>query len=94
MNLHIELDRESDGRWIADVVDPPGVLAYGASRDEALAAAKAPALRVLQGWPDVRVGVSRCSRDRTAHASSHRQEHGTSAKRPLSAAHPAAHIRR
>jgi len=47
VNLHIDIDRETDGRWIADVVDLPGVLACGSSRDGALAAAKALALRVL-----------------------------------------------
>ena len=47
MNLKIELDREADGRWIAEVVDLPGCLAYGKTRDDALAHAKALALRVL-----------------------------------------------
>ena len=43
----IELDQETDGRWIAEVVALPGVLAYGATRDEALAKVEALALRVL-----------------------------------------------
>ena len=47
MNFRVELEQELDGRWIADVADLPGVLAYGASRDEALAHAQALALRVL-----------------------------------------------
>jgi len=47
VRLLIETEREADGRWIADVVALPGVLAYGASRDEALARAEALALRVL-----------------------------------------------
>ena len=47
MNLHIEIDRETDGRWIADVPDLPGVSTYGASRAEAVAKAKALALRVI-----------------------------------------------
>ena len=47
MRLGIELDREADGRWIAEVVDLPGVLVYGATRDEALAGAQALALRVV-----------------------------------------------
>lgn len=47
MNLHIDIAREDDGRWIADVIDLPGVMAYGESRPAALAAAKALALRVL-----------------------------------------------
>ena len=41
----IEIDREDDGRWIGEVVDLPGVLAYGGSRDEAVAKAKALAFR-------------------------------------------------
>ena len=47
MILSIELEREDDGRWIAEVPDLAGVLAYGATRDEALARAEALALRVL-----------------------------------------------
>ena len=44
---HIELDREEDGRWIADIAALPGVMAYGKSKDEAIQAAIALALRVL-----------------------------------------------
>jgi predicted RNase H-like HicB family nuclease len=47
MKLTIETDREEDGRWIAEVPELPGVLAYGATRDEAMARAEALALRVL-----------------------------------------------
>lgn len=47
MDLHIELAREDDGRWIADVIGLPGVMAYGRTRDEALAAVQALALHVL-----------------------------------------------
>jgi predicted RNase H-like HicB family nuclease len=47
MRLGIELEREADGRWLAEVVDLPGVLVYGSTREEALAAAQALALRVL-----------------------------------------------
>jgi len=43
----VEIDREDDGRWIGEVTDLPGVLAYGRSRDEAVAKAKALAFRVL-----------------------------------------------
>jgi predicted RNase H-like HicB family nuclease len=43
----VELEEESDGRWLAEVVELPGVLAYGATRDEALARAEALALRVI-----------------------------------------------
>jgi len=47
MKLTIETDREDDGRWIAEVPELPGVLAYGATQDEAMAKAEALALRVL-----------------------------------------------
>jgi predicted RNase H-like HicB family nuclease len=45
--LRVEVEREDDGRWIAEVVDLPGVLAYGESRKEAIERAKALSLRVL-----------------------------------------------
>jgi predicted RNase H-like HicB family nuclease len=47
MKLRVELEQEEDGRWIGEVPDLPGVLAYGASQDEARARAQALALRVL-----------------------------------------------
>ncbi len=43
----IELEREEDGRWIGDVPTLPGVMAYGRTREEALATVQALALRVL-----------------------------------------------
>lgn len=43
----IELEQEEDGRWIAELPDLRGVQAYGASREEALAAVQKLALRVL-----------------------------------------------
>ena len=43
----VELEREDDGRWLAEVVELPGVLAYGASEDEAFARVQALALRVV-----------------------------------------------
>jgi predicted RNase H-like HicB family nuclease len=43
----IEVEREADGRWIAEIPVLPGVLAYGATRKDALARVKALALRVL-----------------------------------------------
>jgi predicted RNase H-like HicB family nuclease len=47
MVLTIEIDQEEDGRWIAEVVDIPGALAYGATPEQAKAKAQAIALRVL-----------------------------------------------
>jgi predicted RNase H-like HicB family nuclease len=43
----VDVEREDDGRWIGEVPQLAGVLTYGASRDEAIAKAKALALRVL-----------------------------------------------
>lgn len=45
--LRVDVEREDDGRWIAEVVDLPGVLAYGQTREEAIERAKALSLRVL-----------------------------------------------
>ena len=47
MFLTLEIEREDDGRWLAEVPDLPGVVAYGGSRDEAIARVEALALRVL-----------------------------------------------
>jgi predicted RNase H-like HicB family nuclease len=45
--LSLQTEQEEDGRWIAEVRDLPGVLAYGATRSEAVAKAESLALRVL-----------------------------------------------
>lgn len=47
MNLTIETEQEDDGRWIAEVPELSGVMAYGATEREAVANAEALALRVL-----------------------------------------------
>jgi predicted RNase H-like HicB family nuclease len=47
MKLKIEIERETDGRWIAEVATLTGVLAYGATRKEAIARVQALALRVI-----------------------------------------------
>jgi predicted RNase H-like HicB family nuclease len=47
MTFEIEIDREEDGRWIAEVADLAGVLTYGRTRDEAVARVQALALRVI-----------------------------------------------
>lgn len=44
MTFTIELDREDDGRWLAEVAALPGVLCYGADRDEAVARVQVQAL--------------------------------------------------
>jgi predicted RNase H-like HicB family nuclease len=45
--MRIEIEQEADGRWIAEIADLSGVMAYGATRDEAIRKAKALALRVM-----------------------------------------------
>jgi predicted RNase H-like HicB family nuclease len=47
LSLNIELEREEDGRWIAEVFDLPGVLANGSSEVEAKARVQALARRVV-----------------------------------------------
>lgn len=47
MNLSIEVEREDDGRWLAEVPQLPGVLCYGQTREEAILRSKALALRAL-----------------------------------------------
>lgn len=47
MKLTLELETEEDGRIIAEVVELPGVLVYGQTKEEAIAKAQALALRVL-----------------------------------------------
>jgi predicted RNase H-like HicB family nuclease len=47
MQLTLEIEREDDGRWVAEVPQLPGVLAYGSTADEAMSRAEVLALRVL-----------------------------------------------
>jgi predicted RNase H-like HicB family nuclease len=47
MQLTLETEQETDGRWIAEVREIPGALAYGASRVAAMVKAEALALRAL-----------------------------------------------
>jgi len=47
MILSVETEHEVDGRWIAEIPQIPGVLAYGGTQREAVARAEALALRVL-----------------------------------------------
>ena len=47
MHYSLECEREDDGRWLAEVIELPGVLAYGSSQEEATAKAEALALRVI-----------------------------------------------
>jgi predicted RNase H-like HicB family nuclease len=45
--LRIEVEREDDGRWIAEIIELPGVQAYGNTREEAIDRTKALSLRVI-----------------------------------------------
>jgi predicted RNase H-like HicB family nuclease len=47
MKFRVEIEQEEDGRWIAEVVDLPGVLTYGNTSEEAQARVQALALRVV-----------------------------------------------
>jgi predicted RNase H-like HicB family nuclease len=46
-DFSVDIEREEDGRWIGEMAGLPGVLAYGATREEAVAKTEALALRVL-----------------------------------------------
>ena len=45
--MKIEIEREEDGRWMAEIPELPGVMVYGGSRNEAISKAEALALRIL-----------------------------------------------
>jgi predicted RNase H-like HicB family nuclease len=47
MPFIIEVEQEDDGRWLAEVLDLPGVLAYGPTRQEAIERVQSLSLRVL-----------------------------------------------
>ncbi len=47
MDFRIEFEQEEDGRWIAEIPELPGVMAYGATKGESEAAVEALALRVI-----------------------------------------------
>jgi predicted RNase H-like HicB family nuclease len=47
ITFKVEIEQEDDGRWLAEVVDLPGVLAYGDTQQAALARVQALALRVI-----------------------------------------------
>lgn len=47
VRFNIEIEQETDGRWMAEIGDLPGVMAYGATRNQAIGAVEALALRVV-----------------------------------------------
>jgi predicted RNase H-like HicB family nuclease len=64
MNFSIEIEREDDGRWIAEIPELPGVLAYGNTEEEAKASVEALALHVVAD----RIDSSKQSLDRVSFA--------------------------
>ena len=47
MKLSIELDREDDGRWIAEALEIPGVMSYGNTREEAISRVEQLAIETI-----------------------------------------------
>jgi predicted RNase H-like HicB family nuclease len=47
ITFRVETEQETDGRWLAEVVELPGVLAYGSRQEEAVSRVQALALRVV-----------------------------------------------
>jgi predicted RNase H-like HicB family nuclease len=47
MKLPVECEREADGRWLAEIAEIPGAMAYGKTRDEAMANAAVVALGAI-----------------------------------------------
>jgi predicted RNase H-like HicB family nuclease len=48
MNFYVDFDREDDGRWIACIPELLGVLAYGATQEDARAKVEVIGLRVIR----------------------------------------------
>jgi predicted RNase H-like HicB family nuclease len=53
MEFQIEVEQENDGRWIAEVMDIPGVMVYGEDKAHAIAKVKALAFRVMADWVEL-----------------------------------------
>ena len=62
-SIPIKVGREDDGRWWADIESMPGVMAYGATRELAVASVRALALRVAADCIDSRGGRPRTFRE-------------------------------
>ena len=58
LKYRIELEQEEGGRWIAEVIELPGVMAYGDTKEHAAAAAEALALRVIADEIEQRKSVT------------------------------------
>jgi len=66
MKFKIEIEREEDGRWIADIPELPGAMTYGATKEEAISAVEALALRVVADR--IETDKKECSSIEFAHA--------------------------
>lgn len=60
MQFTIEIDREEDGRWIAEVLELPGVMVYGETEEQAVTKVVSLALRVLADKSVRSVETPRC----------------------------------
>jgi predicted RNase H-like HicB family nuclease len=47
MKIRIDIDREDDGRWIAEALELPGVMTYGETREEAISNTERLAIEVM-----------------------------------------------
>ncbi|HVR96144.1 MAG TPA: type II toxin-antitoxin system HicB family antitoxin [Thermoanaerobaculia bacterium] len=47
MTFRVEVEQEEDSRWLAEVIELPGVLTYGSTQEDAVAKVQALALRVV-----------------------------------------------
>jgi predicted RNase H-like HicB family nuclease len=57
MKFTVELEQETDGRWIAEVTELPGTMTYGSTREEAMAKVQALALHVAAMRPEGGIGA-------------------------------------
>ncbi|MGH9584186.1 MAG: type II toxin-antitoxin system HicB family antitoxin [Bryobacteraceae bacterium] len=62
MSYSIETEREEDGRWIAEILELPGVMVYGGTEQEAIANAEAIAFRLIADrLEETKTGTSQVS---------------------------------
>ncbi len=61
-NYRLATEQEKDGRWLAEILDLPGVLAYGVTEQEAIAKAEAIAFRLIADrLEETKIGTSQVS---------------------------------
>ena len=72
MKLSIELNREDDGRWIAEALELPGVMTYGATREEAISNTERLAIGVIADrikhgeMPASELSIKHCANEASA----------------------------